>query len=130
MKKMKLWFAVVLVLLAFILMASLGNTGSNEQDTSKTKCLSCHGPYEKLAAKPLFFKGFDPKESKITIVNPHQYWPHNDKTNKGIPDCIECHKPHKEDMRAGDKVEKASIEKCFGCHHDRTFDRCTSCHEN
>lgn len=121
---------ISLVFLTFIASAGIGNAEATKQDTSKAKCLMCHGPYEKLAAKPPFFKGFDPKQSKITAVNPHQYWPHEDKTEKGIQDCTLCHKPHKPDIRPGDKVEKADVEKCFGCHHDRTFDRCKTCHEH
>ena len=130
MKKTILCILVAMAFLAFIVTANIVGAAAGKQDTSKTSCLMCHGPYDKLAAKAPFFNGFDPKKSKITTVNPHQYWPHEEKTEKGIQDCVECHKPHKENMRPGDKVEKATVEKCFGCHHDRTFDRCKSCHEN
>jgi hypothetical protein len=127
--KKPLWTIFIVILgLHLIVPGGLGNAGEDKPDASKARCLACHGPYEKLASKSPFFKGFDPKESKITAVNPHQYWPHEDKTEKGIQECTLCHKPHKEDMKAGDRAEKANVEKCFGCHHDRTFDRCNSCH--
>ncbi len=130
MKKIFMGVFASMALFAFVVAAGPGNVGAAGQDTSKARCLMCHGPYEKLAAKPPFFKGFDPKQSKITAVNPHQYWPHEDKTEKGIQDCVFCHKPHKENMKPGDKTEKANVEKCFGCHHDKTFDRCKTCHES
>ena len=127
---MKSLVACVFIILAFItFIVSTGKAQAPRKNTDQPKCLTCHGPYEKLAAKAPFFKGFDPQQSKITTVNPHQYWPHNDKTEKGIQDCLYCHKPHKENMRAGDKVEKANVEKCFGCHHERIFDNCNTCHE-
>lgn len=119
-----------LACLGFIISAGTGNAqGTDKEAAIKAKCLACHGPYAKLAAKPPFFKGFDAKQSKITAVNPHQYWPHDDKTDKGIQDCTLCHKPHKMGAKAAD-MEKANVEKCFGCHHDHVFDRCKSCHEN
>ncbi|HMK65593.1 MAG TPA: hypothetical protein VK564_07340 [Thermodesulfobacteriota bacterium] len=130
--KKNFWIIISLILsLPLIVPGSLGNAGGvDKPDTSKARCLACHGPYEKLVAKPPFFKGFDPRESKITVVNPHQYWPHEDKTEKGIQECTLCHKPHKENMKAGDSTEKANVERCFGCHHNQTFDRCKACHEN
>jgi len=130
MKKLLSCLLITPVFLTVIITADLVKAQGAKQDASKAKCLTCHGPYDKLAAKPPYFKGFDPGKSKITAVNPHQYWPHEDKTEKGIQDCVFCHKPHKENMQRGDKVEKANVEKCFGCHHDHTFDRCKTCHEN
>jgi len=130
MKNLHACVFVALVSLSFLLAASPGDSQTTNPDTSKAKCLMCHGPYEKLAAKAPFFKEFDVKQSKITSVNPHQYWPHEDKTEKGIQDCTFCHKPHKADIKPGDRVEKTDVEKCFGCHHDRTFDRCKTCHEH
>ena len=130
MKKLLMCAFIVSAFLGLLFSAVPGNAAAAEQDISKARCLMCHGPYEKLASKPPVFKGFDPGQSKITAVNPHQYWPHEDKTEKGIQECTFCHKPHKENMKPGDKVERADVEKCFGCHHDRTFERCKTCHEH
>lgn len=130
MKKLLPPTFIILACAAFVILAGMGNAGAQKQDTSKAACLSCHGPYEKLVAKPPSFKGVDPGKSKITTVNPHQFWPHEDKTEKGIQDCTTCHKPHKVPFAPSDTVEKATVEPCFGCHHDKTFDRCKSCHEN
>jgi len=129
MKKLLTPGLAILACVAFVILTG-ANAQTPKQETPRAACLKCHGPYEKLVAKPPSFKGFDPGKSKITTVNPHQFWPHEDKTDKGIPDCATCHKPHKVPFTPGTTVEKATVEPCFGCHHDKTFDRCKSCHEN
>lgn len=86
-------------------------------------CLSCHGPFEKLASAPPFFVA--PSGEKI---NPHVYVPHD---LKEVPDCVSCHKPHSANPTDAElaSLPKPTVTSCFECHHKQNFENCQKCHE-
>ena len=110
-----------LLLLSFLLV--FGIFAFSQEKVDKDKCLSCHGPYEKLQKATA-----DYKAQSGETVTPHQYVPHADK--KDIPDCTSCHTPHP--IPPGDKasVAKASgVEWCYtSCHHAYNLQPCKNCH--
>jgi len=115
------------VLVGLGMIATAGASGMNE---TAQKCLDCHGDYQDLVDKEPFYQGFDyqaSNEGRVKI-NPHKYWPHEEKGESGVPDCTKCHTPHKEDIESAAEVVKANVEACFTCHHQKMFDSCTGCH--
>jgi predicted CXXCH cytochrome family protein len=120
----------LLCLLAAALPASQAADPQAKPDASATPsgdkdgCLQCHGPFDNLAAGPKKFTA----ESGDKI-NPHQYVPHNRKTEKGIPVCTKCHKPHPLPLTSKKDVPEPGIEWCYTCHHTEEFKACVSCHK-
>ncbi len=94
-----------------------------EGKMDKDKCLACHGPYEKLigASDP-----FKTPENEPVI--PHRYVPHEEK--KDIPECTECHTPHKIPLEDKSTVVKPKdLKWCYTkCHHQNNFQLCSGCH--
>jgi len=98
-------------------------SASTEEGSAAAQCLTCHGPFEKLAsALPSYVA---PSGEKI---NPHRYVPHD---LKDIPDCVSCHKPHSATPTADEiaALPKPNVKTCFECHHKQNFASCKSCHK-
>ena len=93
-----------------------------QSNTPKDQCLTCHGPFEKLAKDTAGFKV--PSGETGT---PHRYVPHD---TKEIPECTECHVPHPVPLEDPTKVEKPEgVKWCYsGCHHTSDLQPCKSCH--
>ena len=91
-------------------------------------CLSCHGPFEKVAQASADYKFFDG-----SVVNPHTTVeltaskPHV--SGKGVVDCVRCHQPHPQPLASVSDVVPADLTYCFGCHHQGVFTPCSQCHE-
>jgi len=84
-------------------------------------CLSCHGPFDKLAAETSHY--LMPSGEKTT---PHRYVPH-DGTN--VPACELCHERHRIPLTSKEEITKANIDWCYtGCHHTSNFRPCKECH--
>ena len=92
-----------------------------------TKCLACHGSYDKIRESTAKYKA-----SSGEVVTPHQYVPHKAKGEEKpeIPDCTECHEEHPMSLTDKSKVVKPKdIEFCFSaCHHMSNLDNCNKCH--
>jgi hypothetical protein len=96
-------------------------------DTSQLKerwylsdfCVGCHVPNEHTSYQQIIDRTED-----YTIddeeVNPHN--PHEGSELMGQEQfpCYYCHKMHN---------ASPGIEGCYGCHHERTLESCTVCHE-
>jgi hypothetical protein len=93
----------------------------------KTACLSCHGPYDKLATATADYSGWEGGEK----TTPHRYVPHESKDAKDIPECTPyCHDTHPVPPTANDiaAMGEPSVRYCYGlCHHTHTL-VCGTCH--
>lgn len=101
--------------------ASAPTVGKSEDD-----CLDCHGPFDKLIAATTNYVA-----SSGEKISPHRYVPHNSKLVKDIPDCSHCHTAHSlSSLPAKGSIDlsKVSVEWCFECHHEKTFQSCKDCH--
>ena len=91
-------------------------------------CLSCHGPFEKVAAASAGYKFYDG-----STVNPHTTVellaskPHA--SGLGVVACARCHQPHPQPLASVKDVPVADLTYCFGCHHQGVFTPCGKCHE-
>jgi len=86
-----------------------------------SECLSCHGPFDTLAANTGQY--LMPSGEKTT---PHRYVPH-DGTN--VPACSLCHERHDLPFKGNDKAPKANVDFCYAnCHHTSNFRPCKECH--
>lgn len=113
-----------LFLITLCLFSIYGSANAAEQMT-KEKCLSCHGPFDKLIAKNIQI------EADPSPVNPHLYIPHTkDGAMDKIWECTMCHQAHSIPPKKDPSREKATIEACYQCHHQYNFNRCDSCHGN
>jgi len=112
----------VLIIFSVLLTVGAATPESGKKVEAKT-CLACHGPFDKIAEVTADFK-----TSSGEPVTPHQYIPHNEKTQANIPQCINCHKPH--EMPPQGRVEKPqNVDWCYArCHHMRNLQKCTACH--
>jgi cytochrome c nitrite reductase small subunit len=98
-------------------------TPLKERQFSDDFCLRCHGTREQLVEATQDYVAADG-----TSVNPHARtvdWsnpesPHESGT--GTVECYRCHKMHQ---------DVAPLEYCYGCHHERTFEKCSDsgCHD-
>jgi hypothetical protein len=97
--------------------------GEQEKKVGKDVCLACHGSYDDIAAKTA-----DWKAPSGETVTPHQYIPHEEKTE--IPECTECHIPHPMPPESKDQVVKPTkIDYCYdSCHHIKNLQKCSTCH--
>jgi|WetSurMetagenome_2_1015567.scaffolds.fasta_scaffold877356_1 predicted CXXCH cytochrome family protein len=96
-----------------------GATAANESHDASA-CLTCHGPFEALAARTAdYVTDWDEK------ANPHVYVPHNSTT---IVECTECHDPHKIPFEQAADARKPSVQWCYSCHHAETLVNCSKCH--
>lgn len=99
-----------------------------DEKAATEECLSCHGPFEDLIEATK-----DYKDEWDTPVNPHIYVdatkgnPHD---SKEVPSCMKCHETHEVPPPADMVVKKANLKYCYNCHHDETFQPCSSegCH--
>ena len=87
---------------------------------SKDTCLSCHGPFDKLAASTADY-AMPSGEKK----SPHYYVPHK---SKHIPECSNCHKPHPVPLVSKEGLPKAGTDYCYTCHHKGGLE-CGTCHQ-
>ena len=93
---------------------------------TEDKCLDCHGPFDKLVAATTNHVAASGEK-----ISPHRYVPHNSKLVKDIPDCSHCHAAHSlSSLPAKGSIDlsKVSVEWCFECHHEKTFQSCKDCH--
>ena len=107
---------------------SATNAPASAPTAGKTedKCLDCHGPFNKLVAATTNYVA-----SSGEKISPHRYVPHDSKLEKDIPDCSHCHKAHSlSSLPAKGSIDlsKVSVEWCFECHHEKTFQSCKDCH--
>ena len=89
----------------------------------KEQCLQCHGPLEALVKKNV--------QVKVDggTVNPHKYVPHAEQIPEKFPECTVCHKGHAMPPPKGFKDKSATVEMCYSCHHNYTFEPCKQCHK-
>jgi hypothetical protein len=94
---------------------------------SKSECLSCHGPFDKLVE--VSDKYTAPSGEKIS---PHRYVPHDSKKEEDIPECANCHVAHPLDplpVPGSVDLSKVNVQWCYtACHHEKNFTSCKSCH--
>ena len=94
---------------------------------TKTDCLSCHGPFDKLVADTGKFTA--PSGEKIS---PHRFVPHDSKSDDDVPECTNCHKAHPLDPlpeKGSIDLSKVSVQWCYdSCHHEKNFKSCKECH--
>jgi hypothetical protein len=116
--------SVMLMALALIVVCGkLATSAAPQEKVDKQKCLGCHGPYDTLKQKTA---NYSPNEGEK--ASPHQYVPHEEK--KEIPECTECHTPHKVPLEDKATVVKAKgVDYCYtNCHHARNLQPCKDCH--
>ncbi len=93
---------------------------------TQTACLTCHGPFEKLIDINISAEAEDGN-----TINPHIYIPHDSTDSSNVPECTDCHKPHKLPSQSEKELAllpKPSLETCYDCHHVRNFTNCHQCH--
>jgi hypothetical protein len=122
-KRFFLPVVLVFVLGAYSFFGAIAQDKTQEKKIEKSTCLACHGSYDDIAAATADFK-----TSSGETVTPHQYVPHEEKTD--IPECIECHKPHPIPLESKEQVVKPNnIEWCYtSCHHVKNLQPCSACH--
>ncbi|MDO5531545.1 cytochrome c3 family protein [Sutterella sp.] len=108
-------------ILAAILAAVSFTANAADAAISKDMCIACHGSFDSIIEKNVQVDA-DPAP-----VNPHKYVPHTDKKAENVWECTTCHTPHAMPPQKGAKAE-ANIEQCYSCHHQFTFEKCSSCH--
>jgi hypothetical protein len=111
--------ASLVVLLVFGCLA----LAAQDSKDGKPKCLTCHGPFDKLVKAPAALK-----TANDGTVNPHKYIPHD---SQDVPQCTECHLvPHEIPLKDKASVVKPKdISYCYdACHHQRNLQLCKSCH--
>ena len=97
----------------------------DKQNQSASVCLSCHGPFEKLADQKPGFK------TDTGLVNPHQFVPHKEKKAENVPNCLNCHTPHSNPPKEKVDLSSVNVESCYvKCHHMQNFGKCNKCHGN
>lgn len=133
----KLLFFVGLLVCALILFAernSLAQTSGPKAPGSgagaaptKSDCLNCHGPFEKLVAST--DKWVAPSGEK---TSPHRFVPHDSKKDEDIPECTQCHVAHAADAPPAHgtvDLSKVKVDYCYEtCHHEKNFTSCKQCH--
>lgn len=94
---------------------------------TKSDCLNCHGPFEKLVASS--DKWVAPSGEK---TSPHRYVPHDSKKDEDIPECLQCHTAHPPDAPPAHgtvDLSKVKVDYCYEtCHHEKNFTSCKQCH--
>jgi Cytochrome c3 len=108
-------------------------TGEGVQDAAKPpeaadsgpKCLDCHGPYDDLAKATANYT-----MPSGEVATPHQYVPHDERVEKNIPKCTECHTKHEIPLLDKSTVAKPNnMDYCYqNCHHVNNFQPCSACH--
>jgi hypothetical protein len=117
---------LAVALIALMIFAGLAlatqEAGKPDAKMDKTKCLACHGPFEKLVKADIKFK--TPADE---TVNPHKYVPHD---SQDAPECTECHVPHQIPPPDKAAVQKPKdVQFCYdSCHHMKNLQSCKSCH--
>ena len=97
-----------------------------ENEALKAKCLSCHGPFEKMTG--VTDKYTAPSGEKIS---PHRFVPHDSKKVEDVPECTNCHTAHPINPPAHGSVDlsKVNVKWCYEtCHHEKNFTSCKQCH--
>ena len=79
---------------------------------SKEFCFTCHGDYATLTKKTsdYFIDGQQ--------INPHA--PHATDSSVEELNCNNCHMIH--------SMTRGVPESCYGCHHEKSFEKCSVCH--
>ncbi len=112
---------IVLILFGSIALATQ-DSGKQEAKIDKTKCLGCHGPFEKIIKATANWES--PAGDK---VSPHRYVPHD---SEDVPECTECHTPHTIPLQDKASVVKPKdVDYCYtACHHAHNLQPCKNCH--
>jgi hypothetical protein len=110
--------SIIIGIMAPVITVKGATTGTPAAVTEE--CLSCHGPFDKLASKTGNY--VMPSGEKTT---PHRYVPHD---GKNIPVCTLCHKRHRVPLTSKEGVGKGNVDWCSSCHHANNFRRCNECH--
>jgi predicted CXXCH cytochrome family protein len=105
--------------------APAAETAPKAAGSSKTTCLACHGPYEKIMAKTADYR-MRSGDQEIQS-NPHRYVPHESKDVQDIPECSYCHEPHPVPLATKQGLPKPMATWCYGCHHAKVL-TCGTCH--
>ena len=96
------------------------------------ECLSCH-PMDAVATAST-----DYVAESGEVANPHRTVdedadnPHEATGGEKVIDCGKCHTAHESDAPSADDIEQPdNINYCYTqCHHQRTFEDCSNCHNN
>ena len=122
-KKLLIPIVVALLLGAFTLVGAIPPDDTQVEKVEKSLCLACHGSFDDIAAATAEFKA-----PSGEIGTPHRYVPHAEKTD--IPECVECHVPHKIPPEPDEKIIKPEkIDWCYSsCHHAQNLQPCSKCH--
>jgi len=93
---------------------------------AENECLDCHGPFDQLIADTAKYTATSGEKT-----SPHRYVPHDSKLAKDIPACSQCHPAHSlssPPSKGSIDLSKVSVEWCYSCHHEKTFQSCKDCH--
>jgi len=89
-----------------------------ERDFGVEFCFDCHVPNEHTSYEQIIERTKDFTDYVVPQqINPHD--PHAGLEEMGPLKCIGCHQMHE---------ESRLINGCDGCHHDGTFESCSTCH--
>ena len=96
------------------------------------ECISCH-PMDEVAAA-----SGDYVAESGEVANPHRTVdedapnPHEATGNEKVIDCGKCHTAHESDTPSADDVKlPENVNYCYTkCHHQRTFEDCSDCHND
>jgi len=86
---------------------------------SSDSCFDCHVPNEHTGYEEVIERteGYTVDDEEINPHDPHAGVEGSDQEQF---ECYSCHKMHK---------ESPGINYCYGCHHKRTFENCSECHQ-
>ena len=103
--------------------AAVSGSGTSVPATSKTACLTCHGPFDALIRKTA--KYVMPSKE---VTSPHRYVPHQSGEAKDVPECTSCHDVHAQPAPANQDLTRNKVDYCYSCHHEKAFTACAECH--
>jgi hypothetical protein len=108
------------------------NTNAAEVVNAQSQtCLNCHGgSFAELQKQTKDYK------YGSATVNPHTYvnmsardmFSPDVHNNKIVPNCTLCHGRNAHATPRPTAAVPRSVDTCFSCHHERTFESCSSCH--
>src|SRR5450755_3341733 len=94
---------------------------------SKSECLGCHGPFDKLIEASAKYVAASGEKT-----SPHRYVPHDSKKEEDIPECTNCHTAHPVDplpAKGSISLAKVGVQWCYdACHHEKNLTSCKKCH--
>lgn len=122
-------FSILILISVFGAFAlATGMDGQEAEEETKaaeasTACLACHGSFDDIVKATADFE-----TASGETTSPHRYIPHDDK--EGVPECTECHTPHKIPLEDVSTVVKPdNVDWCYqSCHHAYNLEPCSTCH--